>query len=182
MLLNGKSESKKEDARGLCRGRISLTAAMLSALIYYFLVGTAGALDARDVQAIVTVLEKLASETGDTVYYDDEAAEEWFDIDDESSQLIPAAGFTRASWKEAFDQTMTGFIATIPNAEFEQMMEDFIDKIAEMARMTPEQKQEATDALRAERGHFDAIRERGAKYKDAVIPYAQRLRKIALQE
>ncbi|MGI6852560.1 hypothetical protein [Mesorhizobium sp. 1B3] len=139
------------------------------------------ALDARDVQAVVTVLEKLASETGDTIYYDEEAAEEWFEIDDESSQLIPAAGFTRASWKEAFDQTMTGFIATIPNAEFEQMMEDFINKIAEMARMTPEQKQSAVDGLHAERGKFDAIRNRGAEYKAVVIPYAERLRKIAIQ-
>ncbi|HWK67971.1 MAG TPA: hypothetical protein VNS34_23860 [Rhizobiaceae bacterium] len=158
-----------------------MTGTVLSSLIYCFSAEPAMALDAREVQAVVTVLEKLASETGDTVYYDDEAAEQWFEIDDESSQLIPAAGFTRASWKEAFDQTMTGFIASIPDAEFEQMMEDFIDKIAEIARMTPEQKQTAAEGLRAERGKFDAIRNRGAKYKAVIIPYAERLRKIALQ-
>lgn len=176
MLLNRISRS------GLRRriGRISFTATVLSSLIYYLAAQPAMALDTREVQAVVAVLEQLASETGDTVYYDDEAAEEWFEIDDESSQLIPAAGFTRASWKEAFDQTMTGFIASIPDAEFEQMMEEFIDKIAEIARMTPEQKQAAAEGLRAERGKFDAVRKQGAEYRAIVIPYAERLRKIAM--
>jgi len=165
-------------SRGLCR---SLAIAMIStAFMGFATVGAAG-LDSSEVQAVVTILEELSSETGDTVFYDEEAADEWFLIDDESSKRIPAAGFTRRAWKEAFDQTMTGFIASIPRSELEEMMEEFVNRIGEITNMTPEQKQEAADALRADIGKLDAIRERGAPYQDVVSPYAQRLRKIALE-
>lgn len=140
----------------------------------------ARALETREVEAVVTVLEQLASETGDTVYYDEDAAEEWFEIDEDTSRLIPAAGFSRASWKTAFDRTMTGFIATIPRAEMELMMEEFTDRLGEIAKMTPEQKEEANAMLRAEMGTFEAVRARGAPYRGTVAPYAQRLRKLSL--
>lgn len=142
----------------------------------------AHALEARQVEVVVTVLEQLASETGNTVFYDEDAAEEWFEADDESSRLIPAAGFTRSTWKEAFDQTMTGFLASIPQAELERMMEDFMNEIGEVGRMTPQQKQEATDALRAEMGRFETIRERGAQHRGVVAPYGPRLRRISLRD
>lgn len=169
------------DTTTLKKGKVA-AALLLSAGLLGFSAGTAAALNTRDAQAVVTVLEKLAAETGGSVYYDEDAAQEWFEIDDESSQLIPAAGFTQSSWKEAFDQTMTGFIATIPQVELEQMINVFMEKIGELGKMTPQQKQEAAEALHAEMGKFDAIREAGARYQDIVSPYAQRLRKISLQK
>jgi hypothetical protein len=139
------------------------------------------ALDSEEAGRVVTILEKLVTETGDNVFYDEEAAEEWFQIDDETSGLIPAAGFTRKTWKAAFDQTMTGFIASIPQAEMEQMMEEFMDRIGEVAKMTPEQKEEAMSLMRSEMGQLEAIRARGAEYQHFVSPYAPRLKKIALR-
>lgn len=136
------------------------------------------ALDSQEAGQVVTILERLVTETGGSVYFDEEAAEEWFQIDDETSRLIPAAGFTRTAWKTAFDQTMTGFIASIPQAEMEQMMEDFMDKIGEVAKMTPQQQEEAMELVRAEKGKFDGIRARGAEYQDFVSSYTFRLRKI----
>lgn len=141
----------------------------------------AAALDNEEAGHVVAILEKLVTETGSTVYYDEEAAEEWFQIDDESSRLIPAAGFSRTAWKTAFDQTMTGFIAAIPQSELEQMMEDFINQFGEVAKMTPQQKEEAANLLGAQMGQFDEIRARGSPYRDVVRPYAQRLKKIALR-
>lgn len=140
----------------------------------------AAALDAREVEAVVAILERLSSETEKTVFYDEEAAQEWFEIDDEASQIIPAAGFTDASWKEAFDGTMTGFIASIPEAELEAMMEEFVNGIAEAAKMTPQQKEEARKMLHAELGRFEEIRALGAQYRGVVAPYAPRLRKLSL--
>jgi len=141
-------------------------------------VPAAGALERREIEAVVGVLEKLTSETGNTVYYDEDAAEEWFETDEEMSELIPAAGFSRRSWKAAFDQTITGFIASVPEAEFDEMIEEFIDKVAEAGKLTPEQKREAAIALRAEMGRLDEVREQGAPYRDLVVPYGPRLRKL----
>ncbi|QYM71704.1 hypothetical protein K1X45_09030 [Pseudochrobactrum sp. Wa41.01b-1] len=142
----------------------------------------AAALDSREAGQVVTILEKLVVETGSTVYYDEEAAEEWFQIDDETSGLIAAAGFTRATWKTAFDQTLTGFIASVPEAELEKLMDDFINQFGEATKMTPEQKAEAASLMGAEMGHFDGIRAKGAQYQDFVTPYAPRLRKITFQK
>ena len=136
------------------------------------------ALESREVRTVVTVLEQLASETGSDVFYDEEAADEWYQVDDETSRFIPAAGFSRVSWKEAFDQTMTGFIASIPKAELDQMIETFASRIGEIAQMTPEQKEEAMTALREHMGKFDEIRQRGEPYQHVVAPYASRLRKL----
>ncbi|MDR6759245.1 hypothetical protein J2Y48_004561 [Mycoplana sp. BE70] len=141
----------------------------------------AAALDSQEAERVVTILENLVTETGGSVFYDEEAAEEWFQIDDETSRLIPAAGFTRTAWKTAFDQTMTGFIASIPQAEMEQMMEDFMDKIGEVAKMTPQQKEEAMALLRAEKRNFDGIRARGAEYREFVSSYIPRLRNITFR-
>lgn len=151
-------------------------------LLFGLAVTTAAALETREAEAVVTILERLSAETGKTVFYDEEAAQEWFEIDDESSQRIPAAGFTQDSWKEAFDQTMMGFIASIPQAELEQMMEEFADKIGELGKMTAEQKQAATEMLRAQMGNFDTIREQGARYRGAVTPYTERLKLLSRQK
>lgn len=157
--------------------------AVIAAAFAFGLAATdTAALETREVEAVVTILERLSAETGKTVFFDEEAAQEWFEIDDESSQLIPAAGFTDASWKDAFDQTMAGFIATISPAELEKMMEEFADKLGEVAKMTTEQKQMVIEMLRAEMGNFDAIRERGAPYRSAVEPYAGRLKLLSRQK
>ena len=163
-------------------GRLSKLAALLLAAGVALQALPAAALDGREAGQVVAILEKLAAETGDGVYFDEEAAEEWFEIDEESSRLISGAGFTRATWKTAFDRTMTGFIASIPQAEMEKMMEDFMDAIGEVAKMTPGQKEEAMEMLRAEKGNLDSIRARGAEYREPVGPYVSRLRKVALHK
>lgn len=154
-------------------------AAIAAAIAFGLSVTGTAALEMREAEAVVTILERLSSETGKTVFYDEDAAQEWFEVDDESSRLIPAAGFSEAGWKAAFDQTMTGFIASIPQAELERMMEEFADKLGELGRMTPEQKQAATEMLRAQMGNFDAIRAEGAQYSDTVAPYAARLKRLS---
>lgn len=51
----------------------------------------------------------------------------------------------------------------------------------EVAKMTPQQKEEVANLLGAEMSQFDEIRARGSPYRDVVSPYAQRLKKIALR-
>lgn len=160
--------------------RLVLTVA-LSGLTYGMSTSAAMALSSTEAGTVVAVLEQLAAETGETVFYDEEAADEWFDMDAESSQHIAGAGFTRQSWKLAFDATMTGFIASIPEREFDQITEDFVTKIGEIAQMTESQKQEAMDALRAEFGKLHEVRNAGVAHISAVGPHMQRLRRVVLQ-
>ena len=163
-------------------GNLFCKAAVAAAVAFVFCATSASALEKREAETVVTILERLSSETGKTVFYDEEAAQEWFEIDDESSQLIPAAGFSETSWKTAFDQTMTGFIASIPQAELQQMMEEFADKLGELGKMTPEQKKMATEMLQAQMGNFDIIREKGAPYRTVAAPYADRLKRLSKTE
>lgn len=163
-------------------GSLFFRAAIAAAIVLGLSANNAAALEKREAEAVVTILERLSSETRKTVFYDEDAAQEWFEIDDESSQLIPAAGFSGTSWKAAFDQTMTGFIASIPQAELEEMMEEFADKLGELGKMTPEQKTAATEMLRAQMGNFEAIREKGAPYRNVVAPYSERLKRLSKSE
>ncbi|WP_353186826.1 hypothetical protein [Bosea sp. (in: a-proteobacteria)] len=157
--------------------RSRLPRAVLAAICAFALsVAAAAALETREVEAVVTILERLSVETGRTVFYDERAAREWFEIDAESSRLIPAAGFGEASWKSAFDRTMTGFLAAIPQPELERMTRDFSDRLG---KMTPEHRQMATAMLREQVKHIDALREQGERYRPMVAPYAARLRLLS---
>lgn len=163
-------------------GKKLLFKAAIAAAFAIGLVSTnAVALEKREVEAVVTILEQLSADTGQTVFYDEEAAQEWFEIDEESSQLIAAAGFTDTSWKNAFDQTMAGFIASMPSADRDEMEEKYAGKLNE-AKMTPEQKQAAMEMLRAQLDKINAIRTRGAQYRGVVGPYAARLKLLSKQE
>ncbi|WP_449257495.1 hypothetical protein [Bosea sp. (in: a-proteobacteria)] len=157
--------------------RSRLPRAVLAAICAFALsVAAAAALETREVEAVVTILERLSVETGRTVFYDERAAREWFEIDAESSRLIPAAGFGEASWKSAFDRTMTGFLAAIPQPELERMTRDFSGRLG---KMTPEHRQMATAMLREQVKHIDALREQGERYRPMVAPYAARLRLLS---
>jgi hypothetical protein len=137
---------------------------------------TAEALDAREAQAVVTVLERLVEETGGSVFYDEDAAQDWFEADDGSSRYIQAAGFSEDSWKTAFDQTMMGFIASIPRPEVEQMMESLAYRIGEISDMSAEQKQAANEMLRTQKEKMEVVRQQGAQYAVIVAPHAVRLK------
>ena len=137
---------------------------------------TAEALDAREAQAVVTVLERLVDETGGSVFYDEDAAQDWFEADDDSSRHIQAAGFSEDTWKTAFDQTMMGFIASVPKRELDEMMEKFADRIGELSDMSAEQKKAANEMLRTQKEKIEVVREQGAQYAVIVAPHAVRLK------
>lgn len=156
--------------------------AIAAAFTFGLTIGNADALNAREAESVVTILEQLAADTEKTVFYDDDAASEWLEIDSESSRLIPAAGFSEDSWQRAFDETMTGFIASIPRAEMERMMREFAGKLGELGQMTPELKQEVAEMLQEQMSTIDAIREQGARYQTIVAPYVERLRVLSFQQ
>lgn len=75
------------------------------------------ALTTDEAEAVVGIVEQLASETGEGMVAD--AAEIFFDYDALGTNLIPAAGFDRASWVVAYDAVASGYMAVIPQEEFD---------------------------------------------------------------
>ncbi|MDQ0509610.1 hypothetical protein [Ancylobacter amanitiformis] len=137
------------------------------------------ALDTRQAERVVAVLEELHEETGDTVYFDEQAALEWYERDERSSRHIAAAGFDRQSWKEAFDETLTGFLAAVPQADIDRMFAAFEDHLAATPQLTAREKRQAASIWEAQRSKLRSIRADGAQHATLVAPYVGRLKQIA---
>lgn len=163
-------------------GKLLSRATLVAALALSLAPSRADALERREVEAVVTILERLSAATGKTVFFDEEAAREWFEIDEGTSRLIPASGFTGASWKDAFDQTMAGFISAIPPAELEAMVDDFAAKLDEARKMTPGQRQVVKELLHEQMRGQQEIRDNGMPYRGVVSPYFARIKSISLKK
>jgi hypothetical protein len=142
----------------------------------------AAALESAEAEAVVTILEALSPERGEQVYYDEEAAGDWFDFDAETDARIPAAGFSRESWRTAYDETLTGLMATIPDAEFEAMYAASETRINASPALDESQKRQLVAEWREELGKARALRASGVQFREVVRPIASRLRRLSPQE
>lgn len=124
--------------------------ALLAAIASLFLASYAVALESRQAAIVADVLETLAAERGEPVYYDEEAADDWHEFDADGDGLIPAAGFTRESWQVAYEQTMKGLMALMPQSEFDAMFGNVEEKVAALHGLTAEQKRELAGDFMAE--------------------------------
>jgi hypothetical protein len=147
-------------------------------LLLSFLASPASALDRDKAASVVDILETLAQASGETVFYDDLAADEWFELDADDSGLIPAAGFGRESWKEAYGQMLKGLIASIPMAEIDEVFGNAEEKIAALPGLSDNQKREAVHEWRVKQAEIAAIRAEGKAYMTVVTPFAPRMMKI----
>jgi acylphosphatase len=155
--------------------------AALSA-VFLLAVTPAAALEPGQAEAVVGLLERLAPERAETVYYDEEAAIEWFDYDAETEGLIAAAGFTRQTWKMAFDETLKGYIATIPDAEVDAMFGGFEAHVSQLTNISDEDKQSLIHDWRLEMQGFNDLRVEGQQYASVVQPFAARLKVLGEQQ
>lgn len=155
--------------------------ALLAAIASLFLASYAVALESREAAIVADVLETLASERGEPVYYDEEAADDWYEFDADGDGLIPAAGFTRESWQVAYEQTLKGLIALTPQSEFDAMFGNVEEKVAALQGLTAEQKRELAGDFMAEAERVQAYRAEGAAFAEAVRPVAGRLRALGDQ-
>ncbi|WP_148916923.1 hypothetical protein [Neoaquamicrobium microcysteis] len=153
-----------------------MIAAFLAVVASLFLASYASALSSSEAGSVVEVLERLVEEHGEPVYYDEEAADEWFELDTEA--LIPAAGFSRESWRKAYGNSLKGLMASVPEAEFEAVFAGLEDNVTSIQGLTAEQKREAVSDLRAHVDRARALRAEGASHVDALAPYAERLRAL----
>ncbi|MEO3997732.1 hypothetical protein [Mesorhizobium sp. CAU 1732] len=158
---------------------IGLDVRMLIMAACILVVAPAFALDRQKAEAVVAVLEELSPARGEAVYYDDEAAADWFEFDQEGDGRIVAAGFTQESWETSYEHTMKGFMATIPEIEFRSAYDGFEVKIGAIPGLTDAQKREAMTEWQAQIDRATGYRSEGALYVHAVRDLAERLRALS---
>ncbi|WP_131798380.1 hypothetical protein [Devosia elaeis] len=130
------------------------------------------ALTLAEAEAVVGVVEKLAQETGEGMVLD--AADIYYDYDSLGASLIPAAGFDRESWAVAYEAVGRGYMATIPEDQFNATFDEPLARLA--ASGLPE------DQMAMMREHVDGLiaearqaRQEGMAYADVVRPLEDRL-------
>ncbi|MET0438081.1 MAG: hypothetical protein ABW043_11370 [Devosia sp.] len=143
------------------------------------MVTPAMALTADEAEAVVTVVEQLAAETGEGMVAD--AAEIFFDYDALSGNLIPAAGFDRASWVVAYDAVASGYMAVIPQDQFDAIFEEPLAML-EGSALPDDQKAMMREHVEGLIAEARATREQGAVHAEAVRPLEGRLHALFFGE
>lgn len=136
----------------------------------------ARALTADEAERVVQLLGELEPELG-RLTYDEEEADQWFDDDSAFEGRIVKAGFTRESWKKALDATFKGYLATIPEDEFEAKVTGLTERL-ENSDLTAEQKAEMLSFVETKIAETRALRAQGEQYADTVRPYAGQLQEL----
>jgi hypothetical protein len=158
---------------------VALAFALLAALSVAKFDKVALALTSREAATVVDLIEKLKTEFGDFAYDDDEA-DAWFEKDVASQKLITKAGFNQKSWKTAVDETMKGFFATIPEAEIKTIFDGTRRRTESATELKAEQKKALLELIEEQRKEILALREGGRPFVDVVAPFAQRIRKLTM--
>lgn len=138
---------------------------------------TAHALTTDETAKVVSVIEKLQPSRG-KVAYDEEEADQWFEADSAENGLIGKAGFDQQSWKTTFDAVLKGFLASIPQAEVDALLEQVQTRLREARNITPEQRTALINLYDEQVAVIRALREEGRAYVDTVRPFQDRLRRV----
>lgn len=147
-------------------------------VLAFFHVSYALALGNGDVAVVVDVLEELSPARGEGIYYDEEAADDWYEFDQDESGLIPAAGFSRDAWRDTYDKTLKGLIALIPSAEFDAIHEGLKERIDALQGLGERERRELAGEMMERRAALQALRAEGEPYVEAVRPFSRRLRAL----
>lgn len=147
---------------------------LVLALVLAFQAAPAVALTVREVGKVVEVLEKLRPHFG-PIAYDETLADDWFARDAEERGIIARAGFTQASWRAAFDATICGYLATVPESAIDALFAELRNRLARSPRLTAVQRESIEEFVREERVRLERLRRAGADDVEAVRPFADRL-------
>lgn len=154
---------------------------MAIATLSLALTTSASALTDQEAAEVVRLIEQLQPELG-PVAYDEEEAEIWFARDAVRERLIIKAGFTRQSWRAAFDATMRGYIAAIPEARIDALFREMRLRLEKAPRLTAEQRATAIEFVATERERLDALRAAGHPDAEVVRPFTARLSRLIEEE
>lgn len=147
-------------------------AAAAVALMLAGLAGPAVALEHHEASAVVSILERLAPERGETVFPN--AAEDWFEYDSEQEGLIEAAGYDSEEWQEIYEDTISAYLATIPDDEYAAFFDGVEERLA-ASDLSAEQKAQLLEQWRSDVAELDQRRRQAKPMAVVVKPLAPRL-------
>lgn len=152
--------------------------AITLALVAFFHTSYALAFSSREAGTITSILEKLVPESGQSVYFDEEAADEWYEFDVGESDHIAAAGLTRSGWRDAYGKTLKGFVALMPEEDVRALADGLPEKVAQISGLNDAQRAEVLATMEEGVERLLVIRQDGSAYANAVRPFEARLRRL----
>ncbi len=156
--------------------RERVTAILLAVIALLFFQNGAAALDSRQAGRVVEVMEAMREDFGD-LFYDETAADHWYEEDEFGEGRIRAAGFTRDQWRTAMDATMAGFYASMDRAEVEAIFATMTTFEAR-SDFAAEQKEAMRQIVREARERMARFRSSGAVHARVVAPFAPRIKAV----
>lgn len=156
--------------------RDRITAILLAVLALLFFQNGAAALDSRQAGRVVETMEALREDFGD-LFYDETAADHWYEEDEFGEGRIRTAGFTRDQWRTAMDATMAGFYASMDRAEVEALFAT-MTTFEQRTDFTPEQKEAMRQIVREARERMARYRSSGAVHVRVVTPFSARIKAV----
>ncbi|HWV20276.1 MAG TPA: hypothetical protein VN036_04550 [Devosia sp.] len=130
------------------------------------------ALTASEAEAVVGIVELMAEETGEGMVTD--AAEIFFDYDAMEANRIPAAGFSRESWVNAYEAVASGYMATLPQAQFDAIFAEPMARL-EASELPEDQKTMLREHMEGLIAEAQETRQQGMAHADVVRPLEDRL-------
>lgn len=130
------------------------------------------ALTTEEAEAVVSIVENIAEITGEGMIAD--AGALFFDYDALEANRIPAAGFDRESWIEAYDAVASGYMATLSQEDFDAVFTDPMKQL-EASQLPEEQKKALREHMEGLFADAQETRKAGMVHVDAVKPLEDRL-------
>lgn len=130
------------------------------------------ALTASEAEAVVGIVELMAEETGEGMVTD--AAEIFFDYDAMEANRIPAAGFSREGWVSAYEAVASGYMATLPQAQFDAIFAEPM-ALLEASELPEDQKTMLREHMEGLIAEARETRQQGMAHADVVRPLQDRL-------
>lgn len=137
-------------------------------------VSPATALTEDEAGEVTRLLNELAPEQGNFAY-DEEEADDWYDRDQDQNGIIEKAGFDRDSWRRVLGETFRGYLALMPDADFQARFKQINDKLNADTTLTSEQKLEMQAMVDEQWAVITKLREQGLEFADTVRPHADLL-------
>ncbi|MBS7533548.1 hypothetical protein KHC28_07750 [Ancylobacter sonchi] len=159
---------------------VTLALVLLAGLVAHAMASPA-ALTTAEAAKVVDLVEKLSPELG-PLAYDEETADEWFTRDEVRGGLIAKAGFTRESWRAAFDATFCGYLANLPEAPLDARFAQMRKRLEHTPRMTPEQRAAALAFVDEHEQRLGQLRAAGRPDAATVRPLVSRLDRLMPQD
>ncbi|WP_051231529.1 hypothetical protein [Kaistia adipata] len=165
--------------RRLRRAALAL-AGSLPFLAIALSVSPAKALTRQEAIVVVKLMQALAPEFG-RLAYDEQAADDWFEADAESEGRIAHAGFTRETWRVALGATVTGYIASLPEAEFRAKLSTIRARAESGGSLNDEQRRAMLALVDEVTARLEAMRREGIVHVEIIRPLAPRLRVLMVE-